>query len=68
VGTQALKLLKVFVTNATNLRRLVLITSADNVASRRAAEKAGFLYAGPPQEDPTGIVLVWDAPGSSNQS
>ena len=59
IGTQALKLLQKYVTADTTLTKLVLITSADNIASRRAAEKAGFTHAGPPLEDPTGILLTW---------
>ncbi len=59
IGTVALQLLKDFVADATGLSRLVLITSADNVASRRAAEKAGFVYVGAPREDRNGVLLVW---------
>jgi RimJ/RimL family protein N-acetyltransferase len=43
------------------VRELVVITSADNLASRRAAEKCGFVADGTPREDPTGIVLRWRA-------
>ena len=60
VGTRALALLQAFVRDQTALRRLVVITSADNAASRRAAEKNGFRYAGAPREDPDGVLLLWD--------
>ena len=62
VGTQALKLLQRFVAAETSLKKLILITSAGNIASRRAAEKAGFAYVGSPHEDPTGVLLTWTAP------
>jgi RimJ/RimL family protein N-acetyltransferase len=60
VGSRALALLRSFVRDRTALRRLVVITSAENVASRRIAEKNGFRHAGAPREDPSGILLVWD--------
>jgi RimJ/RimL family protein N-acetyltransferase len=62
IGTRALRLLQRFVIETDELRALVLITSGDNVASRRAAEKAGFVHIGPPREDPTGVALRWDVP------
>ncbi len=68
IGSQALKLLQRFVATETTLMKLILITSADNPASRRAAEKAGFTYAGPPREDPTGVLLTWRSSNVSNQS
>jgi len=67
VGSQALKLLQRFVTMETTLMKLILITSADNSASWRAAEKAGFTYAGPPREDPTGVLLSWRSSNLSIQ-
>jgi RimJ/RimL family protein N-acetyltransferase len=62
VGTRALCLLRQFVVEGTELRRLAIITSSDNAASRRIAEKNGFLYVGPPREDPTGVKMIWDVP------
>jgi RimJ/RimL family protein N-acetyltransferase len=62
IGTRALRLLQRFVIETSELKALVLITSGDNVASRRAAEKAGFVHIGPPREDPTGAALRWDTP------
>jgi RimJ/RimL family protein N-acetyltransferase len=52
IGTKALKMLKEFVAESTNLQELVIITSRDNLASQRIAEKCGFRYTGPPREDP----------------
>lgn len=62
IGTRALGLLQGYVRDRSTLRRLVIITSGDNVASRRIAEKCGFRYVGPPREDPTGVALIWDVP------
>ena len=60
IGTTALRLLKRHVTARTGLKRLVAITTDDNVASRRVAEKDGFVFVGPSREDPEhGIVLAW---------
>lgn len=61
-GTAALTLLKDFIVAETHLRRVVAIASAENAASRRIAEKAGFRYAGAPREDPTGVVMEWVVP------
>ena len=41
----------------------IVITSADNAASRRVAEKRGFRHDGAPREDPTGVLLRWEVPG-----
>ena len=60
IGTRALELLVRWVEDATDLARLVIITSGDNAASRRIAEKNGFVFDGPPREDPTGVVLALD--------
>jgi RimJ/RimL family protein N-acetyltransferase len=62
IGTIALQLLQTFVAETTRLTRLILITSGTNIASRRAAEKAGFVSIGAPREDASGVVLVWDVP------
>jgi ribosomal-protein-serine acetyltransferase len=59
IGSTALRLLQHFVAAETDLRTLILITSGDNVASCRAAEKAGFRYVGRPREDPSGVLLTW---------
>jgi RimJ/RimL family protein N-acetyltransferase len=48
------------VLKAPALRRLVVITSDDNVASQRIARKCGFVPIGPPREDPLhGVCLEW---------
>lgn len=59
VGTEALRLLQQYARAETRLGELVAITSADNVASQRVAERCGFVYSGPPLEDPTGRAYVW---------
>jgi RimJ/RimL family protein N-acetyltransferase len=56
IGSHALILLQQYVTRKTTLKRLMLITAGENIASRRAAKKAGFRYAGSPREDPTGVL------------
>jgi RimJ/RimL family protein N-acetyltransferase len=68
VGSRALVLLQHYVMKETTLGRLVLITSGDNIASRRAAEKAGFRATGSPREDPTGVLLEWSAPRHSGRA
>ena len=50
VGTTALQLLLKHTAQSTNLEQLVIITSVDNYASRRVAEKCGFGYIDPAQE------------------
>jgi RimJ/RimL family protein N-acetyltransferase len=60
VGTRMLGLLQRHVLEATPLRRLVVITSDDNVASQRTALTCGFVPIGPPREDPLhGVCLEW---------
>lgn len=59
IGTKALKLLRDFVAEQGRFRELIIITSSDNLASQRIAQKCGFLYAGPPREDPNGILFRW---------
>jgi RimJ/RimL family protein N-acetyltransferase len=61
VGTRALRLLQEYVVEETDLRRLVIITTRDNVPSRRVAEKCGFEYVGPQRERPgVGLCYAWD--------
>jgi RimJ/RimL family protein N-acetyltransferase len=63
IGTQALGLLQRFVASAMALKKLVIITSRDNVASQHIALKCGFMHVGVPREDPiNGLVLTWDVP------
>lgn len=51
IGTAALGLLRDWCFENTTPKRLVAITSEDNLASRGAAENAGFVYVGRPRED-----------------
>jgi ribosomal-protein-serine acetyltransferase len=63
IGTAALSLLVRFVHERTALRELVSITSRDNLASQRIAQKCGFVAAGTPREDPIdGVVHRWERP------
>jgi RimJ/RimL family protein N-acetyltransferase len=62
IGTRALKLLQQYILEETGLRTIYSITSSDNKASWRIAQKCGFLYNGPPREDPCGVVHGWEVP------
>ena len=57
IGTAALTLLLSFAREQTPLRDLLIITSRDNLASRRLARRCGFVEAGAPREDPTNGVV-----------
>jgi len=60
LGTKALGLLQRFARDATRLTKLIIITSRDNSASQRIAQKCGFLHTGPSREDPiNGMVFEW---------
>ena len=60
IGTKMLALLQRYVREETTLRRLVAITSDDNVASQRIALKRGFVHIGPPREEPVhGMCFEW---------
>jgi RimJ/RimL family protein N-acetyltransferase len=59
VGATALRLLQRHIAEDTELEGLFIITSADNAASLRIAEKCGFARVGSPREDPNGILLSW---------
>jgi hypothetical protein len=41
-----------------DLDELAVITSGDDLASARIAEKAGFMRRGSPREEPSGVVLI----------
>jgi RimJ/RimL family protein N-acetyltransferase len=61
IGTEMLKLLQRFVIEATSIEKLVIITSRDNKASQRVAEKCGFRHMGASREDPVnGMVFEWE--------
>jgi RimJ/RimL family protein N-acetyltransferase len=55
IGTAALRLLLQYVLAKTSIQRLVIITDENNSASRRVAEKCGFVYTGPAGE---GLPLI----------
>jgi RimJ/RimL family protein N-acetyltransferase len=57
-GSRAVILLVSYL-HTSNFARVFIITSRDNIASQRIAEKSGFAYAGPSREDPvSGMVFV----------
>jgi RimJ/RimL family protein N-acetyltransferase len=48
------------------LKKLVIITSRDNLASQRIAQKCGFQYVGASREDPVNdMVFEWYVPLNS---
>jgi RimJ/RimL family protein N-acetyltransferase len=49
-GTAALSMLRDYAFETMRVRRLVAITSIENQASRRIAERCGFVHAGAPRE------------------
>ncbi|GAA3597480.1 GNAT family protein [Kribbella ginsengisoli] len=59
IGTRALRLLQRHVTDHLDLKRLIVITSRDNIPSQRLALTCGFALAGAPREDPTGLLYGW---------
>ena len=60
IGTQALHLLQSFVLQQTPLKKLVIITSRDNLASQHIAQKCVFRYVGASREDPVhDMVFEW---------
>jgi RimJ/RimL family protein N-acetyltransferase len=62
-GTQALRLLQSYVLGQTALKKLVIITSRDNLASQQIALKCGFQYVGASREDPINdMVFEWYVP------
>src|SRR5688572_5390648 len=62
-GTLALRLLQSYVLRQTALKKLVIITSRDNLASQHIARKCGFQYVGASREDPVNdMVFEWHMP------
>jgi RimJ/RimL family protein N-acetyltransferase len=62
-GTHALHLLQSYILQQTALKKLIIITSRDNLASQRIAQKCGFQYVGTSREDPVNdMVFEWDVP------
>jgi len=67
IGTKALALLQRYVTQETTLTKVVAITSDDNIASQRIAQKCGFAHVGAPREDPLhGMCFEWEAPRTAD--
>ena len=65
-GTQALRLLQSYILHQKALKKLVIITSRDNLASQHIARKCEFQYVAPSREDPVNeMVFEWYMPVSS---
>jgi len=65
IGAQALRLLQSYVLSQTTLKKLIIITSRDNLASQQIARKCGFQYVGSSREDPVNeMVFEWQVPRS----
>lgn len=58
-GSEALRLLVSDVARGSELNELIVITAADNVPSRRIAEKNGFVESGGAREDPAAVCYLW---------
>lgn len=68
IGTRMLVLLKQYIAEETNLKKVLIITSRDNPASQRIAQKCGFEYIGASREDPiNGMVFQWKIESRSNE-
>lgn len=62
-GTLARRLLQFYVLRETMLKKLIIITSRDNLASQQIARKCGFQYVGASREDPVNdMVFAWPIP------
>jgi RimJ/RimL family protein N-acetyltransferase len=69
IGTAALGLLQHHVAETPDLKRLIVITSPDNLASQRLALRCNFTLTGAPREDPTALLYSWiTRRGSSGSS
>lgn len=67
-GTLALRLLQSYVLRETALKKLVIITSRDNLASQHIARKCEFDYIGTSREDPVNeMVFEWNVPRTSRE-
>ena len=67
IGTQALRLLQSYVLHQTSLKKLVAITSRDNLVSQHIAQKCGFRFVSASREDPVnGMVFEWHVPRKSH--
>ena len=68
IGTHALTILQQFTAEQAKLKRLLIITTRDNPAAQRVAEKCGFTFIGAPREDPHALVFQWNVPSSSGKA
>lgn len=62
IGSRALRLLQNYLVGVPDLDRAIIITSVDNHASQRLAQRCGFSYIGPAREDPDCKVYEWRTP------
>jgi RimJ/RimL family protein N-acetyltransferase len=62
IGTSALKLLQKFTIEQAKLKRLIILTTRDNPAAQRVAEKCGFVFVGSPRKDPQSMRYQWEIP------
>ncbi len=65
-GTDALRAIYDYASGELHLRRLVVITSLDNLAARRIAVKAGFREVGAAREGPQ-LVVYERLPGAEDE-
>jgi RimJ/RimL family protein N-acetyltransferase len=62
IGTHALRLLQRYVITCTSLVRAIVITSVDNTASQKLAQRCDFVLCGAPRENPAGLLYEWTVP------
>ena len=65
-GSDALRAICDYAAGELHLRRLLVITSLDNLASRRIAIKAGFRELGPAREGPQ-LIVYERLPGATDE-
>ena len=61
-GTTALRLLQRYLIEHLPLKRVIVITSPDNLASQHLAQRCGFTLAGAPRENPNNLLYEWPIP------
>jgi RimJ/RimL family protein N-acetyltransferase len=64
-GTQALRLLQLYLISTRLVRTAIIITSKDNPASQRLATRCGFAFRGSAREDPAALAYQWRVPQES---
>jgi RimJ/RimL family protein N-acetyltransferase len=62
MGTKALQLLVRYAAEQTKLHHLVIITSQDNLASQKLAQKCGFQFTGAAREGAHLMVFEMEIP------